>query len=463
MRAILYCRVSSDPRQHGKSVSEQETECRAVATRNGWNIGEVLVDNDRGASRYSRKDRPAYRRLAEILAAGDVLVTWEASRAQRDLKAYLQLRDLCAEREVLWCYSGKVHDLTAGDDRFTTGLDALIAEREVEMSRDRVLRAARANAAAGRPHGKPAYGYRIVRDPDTGQPVDRVPDPVAAPVVREILTRVLSGDSVYAITTDLTARRIPAPHQPRDAEPEPWGRTTVRRIAANPTYAGLRTHHGKIVGPGTWEALITPDEHQRIVAMLNDPSRLKHRGNAPRWLLSGIGVCGVCGATVRRLKGHGRDIYVCRVGGCTSRPVDLLDAYVEELVLRRLESQDFAASLEVTDDAYAAAVEDARALRQRLDGFTDSAAEGELSPAALARIEAKLRPKIEAADARVRALVASPHVARMSGFGARERWKLLTVRDRRELVQTIVKVEVFPMGRGHTAKSGGDKIALTWL
>ena len=68
------------------------------------------------------------------VAAGglDVLVTWEASRAQRDLDAYLELRRLCAASGVRWAYSGTVYDLAHGSDRFRTGLDALVAEDEVE-------------------------------------------------------------------------------------------------------------------------------------------------------------------------------------------------------------------------------------------------------------------------------------------------------------------------------------------
>src|ERR1700687_5300489 len=61
-------------------------------------------------SRYSTKDRPEYKKLAKILKPGDVLVTWEASRAQRDLAAYVTLRDLCAERGVLLSYSGRTYD-----------------------------------------------------------------------------------------------------------------------------------------------------------------------------------------------------------------------------------------------------------------------------------------------------------------------------------------------------------------
>src|SRR6516164_1177897 len=98
MRAIIYTRVSADQTGQGRSVASQEAECRAVCERNGWEVAEVLCDNDIGASRWSGKDRPEYKKLATILRQGDVLVTWEASRAQRDLDEYVELRKLCAER-----------------------------------------------------------------------------------------------------------------------------------------------------------------------------------------------------------------------------------------------------------------------------------------------------------------------------------------------------------------------------
>src|SRR5574340_1062730 len=73
VKAVIYARVSSDTSGRAKSVTEQEAECRAVCERNNWHVSEVLVDNDRGASRWSAKDRPEYRRLADVLEAGDVL------------------------------------------------------------------------------------------------------------------------------------------------------------------------------------------------------------------------------------------------------------------------------------------------------------------------------------------------------------------------------------------------------
>ena len=98
-RAIIYTRVSAD-RGKARSVAEQEQECRAECERRGWPVAEVLTDNDRSATRYATKDRPQYARLRELLTPGDVLVFWEASRAQRDMARYVELRDLCADRGV---------------------------------------------------------------------------------------------------------------------------------------------------------------------------------------------------------------------------------------------------------------------------------------------------------------------------------------------------------------------------
>ncbi|UQE73879.1 recombinase family protein [Gordonia sp. PP30] len=471
MRAIIYCRVSSDTSGRGKSVSEQEKECRDVAAREDWDVAEVLVDNDVGASRYSRGERPAYDRLRGILAAGDVLVTWEASRAQRDLRAYLDLRELCAERGILWCYSGKIHDLSRGDDRFATGLDALLAEKEVEQTRDRVLRAVRATREAGRPHGKLAYGYRIIRDEHTGRSITRVPDPDTAPIVREVVRRLLAGETIYSVCRDLNAREVPPPRPRRDGTVGAWIPTTLREIARNPTYAGLVTHRKKIVGEGVWEPIITRDEHERLAAVLSDPSRTTRppRGSQPRWLLTGIAECGHCGAPMTKISNRGATSYMCKgnqpTGGrrfCVCRVMHKVDPFVTESVLRRLEGQDLVTDRASSDADYAAAVEEVRALRQRLDGFVTAAAAGEVSPVSLARIEATLMPKIEAAEQRARARVSSPIVAAMMGPDARARWDDLSLMRRRDLIRAMVEIKIFRIGTGRRIYPAGEGIELTW-
>src|SRR4051795_677977 len=210
LRAVIYTRVSSDPNDRGRSVHEQEMDCRAVCSREGWEVVAVFADNDRSASRYATRERPEHRKLIRFIEDGhaDVLVTWEASRAQRDLAAYARLRDLCERRKVLLSYSGRTYDMAEADDRFGTGLDALLAERESDQTRKRVLRAVRANAEKGRPHGKLLYGYRREYDPGTRELIGQVPDPDTAPVVQEAARRVLAGETPYAVAQNFNRRGI---------------------------------------------------------------------------------------------------------------------------------------------------------------------------------------------------------------------------------------------------------------
>ena len=75
MRAAIYTRVSKD-RANGRSVQEQETECRAVCDREGWTIDHVIVDNDIGASRDSRGTHTGWAEIKTLIAEDgfDVLV-----------------------------------------------------------------------------------------------------------------------------------------------------------------------------------------------------------------------------------------------------------------------------------------------------------------------------------------------------------------------------------------------------
>src|SRR4051794_17994907 len=430
-RAVIYTRVSSDPNDRGRSVIEQEEDCRAVCGRNGWEVVEVFRDNDRSASRYATKDRPEHRKLIKFIAAGeaDVLVTWEASRAQRDLAAYARLRDLCERHSVRLSYSGRTYDMTESDDRFSTGLDALLAERESDQTRKRVLRAVRANADKGRPHGKLLYGYRREYDPQTGELVRQIPDDETAEIVREAASRVLGGETPYSVAQDFDRRGIPTPRRGMR-----WDLTQVKRLCINPGYAGKRVHRGQVIGDAAWPPILDEATHLALVAKLGDPRRRTMRDSAIKHLLSGVAVCGVCNGRMRVQKNRGFLAYLCVDGFHVSRREIHVDEFVTEVVLARLERPDLADVLRTSVDSETeTALAEAREMRARLEGFYDAAAAGELTPQALVRIEARLLPEIEAADLRAQAAVTSPLVAETAGVDARKRWEKLALPQRREV------------------------------
>lgn len=444
-RAVIYTRVSHD-QAAGRSVTEQEAECRAHCARQGWTVADVLCDNDIGASRHSRKRRPAYQQLAHLLQPGDVLVTWEASRAQRDLAAYVQLRDLCAERGVQWCYSGKLYDLADGDDRFSTGLDALLAEKEAEQTRDRVLRAKRAAATQGRPAGRPPLGYRQVRDPHTGRTLTWEPDPDTAPLITTAVRRLLAGDPPVQVARD-----------------HGWTTQKLRAQLMTPSYAGLRVHQGQIVGRASWPPLITEDEHHRIVAYYSGRTLWAPRGGGARYLLPGIAVCGCCGGRMRHFdppSNRGAARLACEQSSCVVRRMDLVDLLVTETLLARLSVID-PAQLAADDDTPAReAAAEAERLQVRLDSFIEQAADGDLSAAALARVEAKLLPQIR--TARRHATPRTRAQVTIAGPRARALWEAAPLAGRRELIRQAMTVTILPSSVG-TRRFSPDDVQIGWL
>lgn len=451
LEAIIYARVSDDRDGRSRSPEQQVSESKDLCARRGVPVKEIIIDADKGASRYSRAQRDGYDRALRLLQEPSerrrMLVSWESSRAQRDLDVYMRLRKICEESGALWCYDGYVYDMRNPEDRRRTARDAVEDEYESERTRKRVMRDLRANAEAGRPHGKIKYGYRIIRDQRTGRAIDRVPDEETAPIIREIAKRVLAGEPIRSIARDLNARGIPAPRPaqkgPNAGRPAQWRSNTLRSLILSPTYAGLRVTKGEVTGPATWEGILTVDEHERIKALLNDSRRLTHRGIEPRWLLTNIAICGECDDPLLRVSPRGTHMYTCVENGCVARSVQGVDRLVTLAVVRRLESPDVLDLLASGDDAAAEAFSEARRLRERLDGFVDQAVDGSLSPQALARVEAKLRPQIAAAERRARSAISSPLVAELAGPDAGEKWKALTVRERREVVRALVEVRIY--------------------
>ncbi|MGN0126034.1 MAG: recombinase family protein [Rhodococcus sp. (in: high G+C Gram-positive bacteria)] len=455
MEAVIYTRVSSD-RAGGRSTDEQEADCRAVCETHGWPVVEVLTDNDIGASRHSRRTRPAYEHLKEVLHPGRVLVLWEASRGQRDLKAYVELRDLCSERGVPWCYSGTIYDLATGSDRFRTGLDALLAEDEVERTRQRVMRALTANVAAGKPHGKIPFGYRAVRDEKTGTIVDRVIDESEAAVLREAACRILAGESARSIYRDFNEREIPGPTDKK------WSHRTLTRLLQSPTYAGMRVHRGAVVGQGTWEPIFTEDEHLALSTLLSDSTRIVARGSAPKHLLTGIATCGVCGGSVFRLKDRGRETYVCREGFHVSRSKASTDLLVTETIIAGLEDPELVEAVRAMAGVPKKQLSEAQVLQARLDKLADDCADEKITPRSFQRMEARLLKQIADAKARARRAAVAPIVVDTVGPNARERWESYTLEKKRDLIRALVRVRLLPTGT-KSGKFDPDSVSIEWI
>jgi DNA invertase Pin-like site-specific DNA recombinase len=456
LTAVVYARVSHDPTGKGRSVDSQVDECLAWAKREGWNVVDVVRDIDRSASRHAKRKREGWARVVELVRAGDVdvLVTWEASRAQRDLGAYSELRELCERTSTLWAYSGNAYDLSDRADRFRTGFDALMAEDESARTSERVCRGVRSAAMSGRPTGRVLYGYRRTYDGDTGELTGQVVEAEQAAIVTEIAGRFLGGDSIRSIFRDLNGRGVATP-----TGEGRWSHRQVTRVLRNPGYAARRVHRGEVVGPADWPEIIDGEDFDRIQAKLDDPARQITRQRAVVHLLTGIARCGVCGSGLQYAQDKGRPKYGCRSDGFhVVRDKEKLDAFVVATVLRRLRRKDAAVRF---DDRPSPQVLRARAevdeIRRRLDEAAAAYANGDLSLPMLTKIEADLNVKFAEAQKRARYAGLPSSVAEMVQGDPGAVWDRLTVEQRRDVLRSLVTVRVdrveVPGRRGFDPKS----------
>lgn len=527
MRAVVYSRVSRDMRDTGRSVREQNDEGLAEVERNQWRLVATKSDNDRSASKYAKKDRPDWQRVTQMIEAGevDVLVVWEPSRATRDRLVWATLAAMCEEHDVQISASNRLYDLEDPDDAFQLDLFFALGTRESGITRKRVMRTVRANAIAGTPHGRMLFGYRREYNPSTGELLRQVPDDVPrlgqdainlvfnlafarilaeagdparllqawpalrrliartpippttviapytrAGIVREIAARSLAGDALHRLSMDLDRRGI------RTSTGRPWSGLQVRQVILNPGYAGMRVHRGKVIGPAKWPPLLSEADHFALVAKLTDPDRHPRRDMTVAHLLTGIAICGVCGAPARMIKNRGYRMYQCggtgpAVGGVrfhVARRETRLDSHIRELLVGRLSAPD-AVALIARDDAEAGRLrglmDKVADKRARLKQFYNQAASGDLSPAGLAVIERTLLAEIEAAQRKAKSIQLVPLIGDLISpdpeVVAYEYDRMGMDRKREVITALFEKIEILSAG-GKTGVSLYQTIRVTW-
>ena len=495
MRVLIYGRVSQDPRQQGRSVDEQITECREWAEREGWVVARVIRETG-SASRFARVKRDDWASVMRAIEDGemDALLTWESSRAMRDMTAYAELRDACVAAGVQWGYSGQLHDLTSRDGRFRTGLDALLAEDEAARTSERLRRTTRHAALAGRPHGKNLYGYLRVYDPQTRQLLHIEPHPEQAPVVKEAARRVMAGETQYQIAKSFNQRGI----QPRRASYKEhrknlgWTAVAIKQMLIQPAYTGLRQHRGEIAAEAVWPALIERADWEKLQAILFDPSRGRLRNDTAVHLLTGIAKCADCGNIMRvGLQNYGRPrvvvdasgerkvrekyhTYMCqgapgKGGFHTTMKCEFLDHIVVEAVVQRLSMPDAVNLLGATRDEHASERADLREEIERHQAWLEAVRQRAMKEHNLDLLfdqEARVKPLIEAAQRRLeRLLDLDPAVSKMMAAGdLRRHWDGSDLNTRRRIIRALVTPRVARAeARGVTSEEAVlRRVTLVW-
>lgn len=482
-RAASYERSSSNKE---KSITDQRAENAAEADRIGVDLVAQLADGTSATGKASSR-RKRWPEVLAMVPTIDLIILWEPSRGDRTLSSWAAFLELCREHgtKIHATSHARTYDMANERDWRTLAEDGVDSAYEVAKLAKRVARGLGAQAAAGRPAGKVTYGYRRVyaiddagkrtlvrQEEDPGGPAD---------IVREIFKRLSKGDSATAVVRDLNARKVPTPRGAAS-----WSDQTVRAIAHNPAYIGVRAHQprsrnaprrGKVAEyPAIWPALVPETQWYAVARIFGDPARQKYvgpRNGAATSLLGKLAECGDgCTDAAGRL-GHARRRFLYPTSPVqhydfphATAPADQLDEIVSEAVIAYVSRPDVLRQLRrADDDADAAAV----AARAELDRLTDelarwrqSAIDGVTSPESLAAIETGLSARVAAAQRRADAAGVSPILRGLAGAeDVRARWTAAPLAAQREIIRSLMRVKVHGMrGRGRDLLG---RVEIVWL
>ena len=330
MRAVIYARYSSE-NQRDASIEDQVRECRAFIDRQGWAYQHAYTDRAlSGASTL----RAGYQLLLQEAREGrfDMVVAEALDRLSRDQEdvAALYKRLRFAGVGLVTLGEGEITDLHVG---LKGTMNALFLKDLADKTR----RGLRGRVEEGLSGGGNAYGYDVVHEPGPdGLPVRGVRriNPSEAEVVRRVFTTYAAGRSARQIAHRLNAEGIPAPGG------RCWGASTISGNKARGT--GILNNE-LYIGRMVWNKLryIKDPETGRRVSRLNEPGRwvakeipelrivdrdlwdrVKARQETmrcdtrpdvrsrpcdrrrPRYLLSGLVVCGACGGRYTKISAN---------------------------------------------------------------------------------------------------------------------------------------------------------------
>lgn len=434
--AGIYIRISLDPTGARLGVTRQLKDCRAKGETLGWSIHKVYEDNDTSAS--GTKPRPAYQRLLADLEAGtiDAVIVWDLDRLTRrpiEVEHFIELAD---RRKIALASVGGDVDLSTDNGRMFARIKGAVARAEVDRKSARQRSANDQRAEHGRPAaGRRSFGY----SPDGMHLV-----PAEAAHIQDAAARLLAGESIHAITAHLNkdGALTTAGNQ--------WGTTEVRRMLANPRYAAKRVHRGAVVGEGTWPAILDPDTHQAIRAILDDPAR-KAPGRPQSSLLTGIAACAVCSDRIYATRsGAKARRYYCRSRAHVSRVADPIDAYAVGYLLDLISSR--------RNDLLGDAADESRGrqlraqetqLRGRLDGLAEAYAAGDLDDLQLRAGSRRAKAELDQVITELASLRRKPALASLvAADDVRAEWEGMSLDAQRAALRAALVVTLHPAGQG---------------
>ena len=330
-KVAIYTRISSDRHKGQEGVTRQEALCRDLSEKRELQVVAVEQDNDTSA--FKQKNRPGWNRLLKLIKSGEIsgVVVWHSDRLYRRVSDLGLLVDLVKKQNL------KIYSVVAGDMDLSSAsgilqaeLLASVAGYEIRHKSERQVARARELAHSGLWNGgRVPLGYRLHPHLKHMLEVDQA----EAEMLRHARGMLFAGHGMKA-----TARWVRDQLISSGSTRKSMTATSLRNTLLSPTIAGKRVYvpqsareawaERRATGqsragdyeigiehtlPGKWEPIFSAEEWRSLVVFLTKPERT-NPGRAPKSMLSGVLVCGLCGSKM------GYSSYPARSDRSTPKP-----------------------------------------------------------------------------------------------------------------------------------------------
>lgn len=321
MRAVAYCRVSTDSEDQLNSLETQKKFFEEYISRSGDTLVGIYADE--GVSGTRTKKRVEFQRLMRDAESGlfDILLVKDISRLARNTVDFLQ----CIRR--LKALNIETYFLTAnqtilGNSEFALTIFSALAQEESANTSKRVKFGKRQNAERGRVPNL-VYGY------------DKIPKDYFNLLINEDEARIVNRIFyMYTVERFGTSKIAKILNQEGHVTKRgySWSQMAVTKVLKNSIYIGRVINGKQEVSDFLTGARVTRDEEdwyicenpdlrivddktfnhaQALFAEREDAFHKKKERHSDRHLFSTLIKCACCGTTFRRMNRGSKVKWVC--------------------------------------------------------------------------------------------------------------------------------------------------------
>ncbi len=295
MMVFGYVRVSTENQLENYSIEEQTSRLKAYCAAKGWTLLHIYTD---GGYSGGNTDRPALQEMLQAIRLNpvDAVIVYKLDRLSRSQKDTMSLiEDGFIANGTDFVSINENFDTSTPFGRAMIGILSVFAQLEKDQITERFTMGRIGRCKAGYFHGggNSPTGYNYIDG-------ELVVNEYEAIQIQEIFASFLSGKSINAIQRYLEKNYTTH-----------WSAAKVRNVLKNTIYIGKVQFAGEEY-PGVHQPLIDAATFEAASRLLGSSEREAKKTPAQKnpfragFILSGLVVCGRCGARYSANHGYYR-------------------------------------------------------------------------------------------------------------------------------------------------------------